>query len=88
MSDLAERVEGCRRVLHEAAKAAQMTMSGDQRVSGADAAQLLGISTGGLKLIRQEGRGPTPYMHGVGGGGFSFRLVDLARWIEEGRATA
>ena len=62
-----------------------MTISGDMRVSEKDAASLLGYAAGYLKHMRQEGRAPKHYTRGVGGGRISYRLTDMAQWIEERR---
>lgn len=83
--DLQSRIEATARVLREAASLVGMTITGDGRVGEADAAQLLGMAAGSLKNQRTEGRGPPAYMRGVAGMRVSYRLDDLARWIEGGR---
>jgi hypothetical protein len=85
MNNLADRVDTCLRMLIAAAHEGGISTSGDLRVGELDAAHMLGMSGGHLKAIRQEGRGPTPYSRGVGGSRVSYRLVDLAMWIEAGR---
>lgn len=71
--------------LHDAAIQAGMTISGDLRVSEKEAAKLLGYAAGYLKKMRQEGRAPKHYTRGVGGGRISYRLDDIAEWIEARR---
>ena len=66
----------------EAVHAAEMTISADMRICEKDAAKLLGYAAGHLKNMRQEGRAPSHYCIGVGGGRVSYRLNDLASWIE------
>lgn len=71
--------------LHGAAVAFAMVVSADRRVNEKDAARLLGYSAGYLKNMRQEGRAPKHYTRGVGGGRISYRIKDMAIWIEERR---
>ncbi len=59
-----------------------VVVSGDLRVNERAAAQLLGYSAGHLKAMRQQGNGPRFYAVGVDGGRFSYRLDDLASWVE------
>ncbi|RYH17533.1 MAG: hypothetical protein EON54_27835 [Alcaligenaceae bacterium] len=59
-----------------------LVVSGDGRVNEKAAAKLLGYSAGHLKNMRQEGKGPTFYSTGVAGGRYSYRLCDLAAWVE------
>ena len=82
---LDDHIEATARALMEAALAAGMTISGDGRVCERDAEALLGYSRRYLRQLRDEGRGPSAYPIGVGGGRVSYRLVDLAEWIESTR---
>lgn len=59
-----------------------VVVSGDLRVNEKAAAQLLGYSAGHLKAMRQQGNGPRFYTIGLDGGRFSYRLDDLASWVE------
>ncbi|RYF61672.1 MAG: hypothetical protein EOO27_00935 [Comamonadaceae bacterium] len=81
------RIQAVAADLHAAviASAGAMKMSGDLRVSEESAAQLLGISRPYLKMLRQAGKAPPSYARGVGGGRVSYRLIDLASWIEGAR---
>jgi len=80
-----DRVEFCTRLLADAATAAGLPLSGDMRVSESDAATLLGLHPGSLKNLRSEGCGPVAYRTPMNGSRWSYRLLDLARWIEERR---
>lgn len=62
-----------------------LIMSADQRVSEVDAATLLCINPATLKNLRQEGSAPVSYRVSVGGCRVSYRLFDLAVWIEKKR---
>lgn len=62
-----------------------LVISADNRVSEKDAALLLCCSRASLKAIRQNGDGPVFYAVGVDGSRLSYRLNDLAAWIEAGR---
>ena len=64
-----------------------IVVSGDGRVNEKSAAKVLGYSAGHMKSLRQEGNGPTFYTMGVDGGRFSYRLCDLASWVEMQRTT-
>ena len=81
----ADRVERCERLLLEAARESGMTVSGDGRVSEADAARLLALSADHLKNLRATRDGPIAYARGLAGCRVTYRLSDLAAWIESGR---
>lgn len=85
MTPAAERVDRCTRLLLEAARDAGLTVSGDGRVSEADAARLLCLSAGHLKNMRAAGDGPVAYGRGMDGCRVSYRLEDLAAWVEAAR---
>ncbi len=59
-------------------------LTGDDRVGEADAAALLCLSPGSLKNMRTQGSGPMACMRGFRGGRVSYRLSDLAEWVEQG----
>lgn len=84
-NDLNARVEACAALLLVAAREAGMAVSGDLRLSEQDAAALLAYAPGHLKALRQEGRGPVPYGIGMNGCRLSYRVRDLAEWVEAGR---
>jgi hypothetical protein len=64
-----------------------LPLSADLRVRESDAALLLGINPQYLKTLRLAGNGPLSYFTGVAGSRYSYRLSDLATWIEMTRAT-
>ena len=80
MSD--DRTAQTARALEDAARAAGMWISGDGRVIEADAAALLGLAPGTLANLRSAEMAPTHYRAGR----VTYRLGDLAQWIEARRA--
>jgi hypothetical protein len=60
-------------------------VSGDMRVSEFDATALLGMAPNTLKNKRTEGDAPRAYRLGIGGSRVSYRLHDLAAWVEARR---
>jgi hypothetical protein len=78
-------IEATTHALTIAANEAALFVSGDGRVSEADAAGLLGYSANYLRQLRGEGKGPAAYSIGINGGRISYRLADLAAWIESRR---
>lgn len=84
ISNEAERIEAAARLLRGAAREVGI-VTGDDRVSEAVAAQLLGLTQGGLKNLRHEGDAPTAYRVPVGGSRTSYRIADLAKWVEARR---
>lgn len=82
---LEDRAEATAGNLRSAALDAGMVVSGDARVSESDAAVLLGYAARYLAQLRLEGKGPTAYGRGLNGCRVSYRLTDLAEWIESAR---
>lgn len=60
-------------------------ITGDGRVSESDAAVLLGLTPGSLKNKRLLGCAPPHYRRPAGNSRVSYRLTDLADWIDEAR---
>ena len=60
-------------------------VTGDLQVSEESMAKLLNLAPGHLKNIRSEGKDPPSYCIGVNGCRMSYRLADLASWIEQRR---
>jgi hypothetical protein len=60
-------------------------VSGDGRVSECDAAGLLGYSAEHFAELRRVGTGPPAFRLGLRGARFSYRLADIASWIETRR---
>ena len=75
-------------MLHASAVHRGLTVTGDRRVNEKDAAYLLGYSAGHFKSLRQHGNGPQHYAIGVAGGRISYKLDDLASWIEMARESS
>ena len=80
MSD--DRISSTTRALESAASSAGMWISGDGRVTEADAAALLGLAPGTLANLRGAEIAPTHYRTGR----VTYRIADLAHWIEAHRA--
>lgn len=59
----------------------------DGRVAESVAAALLGIAVGTLENRRRGGSGPPAVRVGVRGSRWSYRLADLAAWVELHRYT-
>lgn len=89
MTSSAEKIEArildTVRVLLAAVAKNAIVMSADQRVAEADAARLIGLQPASLKNLRAEGGAPPSYRVPVGGSRLSYRLFDLAQWIEARR---
>lgn len=75
-------------LLSDAARAAGMTVTGDGRLSETDAAKLVGLLPETLARKRAMGTGPAAFRLSLGGARYSYRLSDLARWIEDRREDA
>lgn len=71
--------------LVDAARAAGYWMTADGRVGESDLAALLGMTPAGLANKRREGAAPASYNLGGGGHRVTYRLSEVARWIEEHR---
>lgn len=81
-----ERIARVIKALKEAACKKEMHLTADDRVSEADAAALLDLSPGGLKSLRLQMCGPAHYYRGAGNGSrISYRIDDLAAWLERYR---
>ena len=81
MSD-AERAEATADLLLAVAREREFWISGDGRVGESDAAALLGWSPDSLRNARGEGRGPPSYRIGGGGHRVTYRITDIAVWLE------
>jgi hypothetical protein len=80
--DLAERIADCLATLEGTARASATPVTGDGRVSEADAAGLIGLAAGTLRNWR-NGHSPLPFYRA--GGRITYRLSDLAAYIEKAR---
>ncbi len=85
---LSDRIAATARALRAAARDAAMPLTGDDRVGEADAATLIGLSPSRLRALRSEQDGPRWFRRAAAGSRVSYRLLDLAEWIERGRDDA
>lgn len=82
-----DRVEATARMLLASCREQGILLSGDLRVTEADAATLLNIAPGYLKQMRTgDGSAPRHYRIPMSGCQVSYRLRDIAVWIEIGTA--
>jgi len=87
MDDVETRVDMTATMLRGAAIAAGMIVTGDERVSEAACATLLGLEVETLAKKRAEGRAPTVYRIGVDGSRFgaASRGVTAPAWRRPSR---
>lgn len=78
-------VESTMAMLLKAVRQDNIPISADMRVREKDAARMMGYAPGSFKNIRNEGKGPIYYNRPVAGSKISYRLMDLAMWVEERR---
>ena len=77
-----DRLELTLRLLRRKVKENVLPISADERVSEVVAAGLLLLHPDTLRRLRGEGSGPMHFKIGVGGSKVSYRLIDLAIWLE------
>ena len=82
-----DRVEACRAALEAACREAGAFITGDGRVGEEVAAQLLGLAVGTMANKRSEGVSPPYYRIGCNGHRVTYRLADLAAWVEATRVS-
>ncbi|MGO4173745.1 helix-turn-helix transcriptional regulator [Bosea sp. TAF32] len=82
---LADRVAATEETLADHCRLTGIPVTGDRRVTEQHAAQLLGLAPGSLAKMRGEGRAPASYRLGFAGARLSYRLRDIAAWIEDSR---
>lgn len=82
MIRIEDRIEATAAALLASVRDNDLTITGDHRVSESDAAALLAYAPKYLAQMRQEGRGPRCFKIGMNGSRISYRLSDLACWIE------
>jgi len=81
-----ERIAKVAKALKEAAIQREIYLTADDRVSEADAAALVDLSPASLKSLRLNFCGPAHYNRGAGNGSrVSYRIDDLAAWVERFR---
>ena len=82
INSLQDRVDRTVKVFEDHVRRHGLWMSVDGRVGEADAAMLIGLAERTLRRQRQDGVGPPAYDCGGNGNRVSYRIVDLALWIE------
>jgi len=82
---LENRVTSTTARLRAACEAQGVFITGDDRISEASAATLLGYAPGSFKNMRHLGSGPAFYNRPLAGSRVSYRLEALAAWVEEAR---
>jgi len=80
-----DRIEACARALEAHCRESGVFITGDGRISEVDAAGLLGLAPGTLKNMRGQREGPAAYRTPINGCRVSYRILDLAGWVEVGR---
>lgn len=80
-----ERIEATRACLEAACLSAGHWISGDGRVGEETVADLLGMTCGTLGNKRTDGTGPRWFRLGGNGHRVTYRLADVAVWIEAQR---
>lgn len=80
-----DRIAATARMLEAACRESGHSITGDGRVGDVAAADLLGFTTSTLANWRTAGQGPTHFRIGGHGHRVTYRLTDLAAWIESSR---
>ncbi len=84
--DLQRRATSTAAALLDEARAREFIVSADGRVGDADAARLVGLAPESMRNLRSAGDAPPHYLVGVGGSRISYRVADLAVWLEKFRS--
>lgn len=85
MDDLQSRVEETAAQLLRVAVERGVCVTADMRVGEADAAELVGYAAGSFKNLRSMQAGPVFFNRPLAGSRVSYRVTDLAQWIEQSR---
>lgn len=85
LDNLQERTERTADALRKAAAESQMFVTADDRISEGNAAALLGYQSASFRNLRTAGGGPDYFNRPLGGFSTSYRLHDIAYWIERSR---
>jgi hypothetical protein len=85
MDEMDSRISRCESMLVDACREAGFWISGDGRINESAACELLGYSQTYLKQLRAEGKSPPHFRIPARGGQVSYRLGDIAGWVEERR---
>lgn len=84
-ADLDLRIARTTACFLQAAADRGMFITADSRVNESDAGDLIGYATGSLRNMRSAGAGPAYFNRPLGGYAKSYRLEDLAAWVERSR---
>lgn len=88
-SDREQRISRVTQMLKSAALDRGIHVTPDGRVGEIGAAQLLELQPASLKGLRNSDKGPSFYYRSAGNGSkISYRIDDLAIWLELGRVGA
>ena len=79
------RTEETSALLTKAVADSGMWISGDQRIGESDLATLLGMTSGTLANRRRQGSGPPAFNLAGNGHRITYRISDVAAWIEASR---
>lgn len=82
MIDHESRLAATEAQLFDAATSLGCWLTGDRRIGEADLARIIGWSADSLRNARAEGKGPVHFRLGGGGHRVTYRLSDVAAWIE------
>jgi hypothetical protein len=82
---LQARVRKTEARLRQVATERGMFVTADDRINEGDAAELLGYAEGTLRNMRSAGGGPCFFNRPLSGFAKSYRLADLASWLERAR---
>lgn len=86
--ELADRARRTAETLRAAAEAAAMHVTADDRIGECDLARLLGVAAGTMANRRREGRGPPHFAMPFARHRVTYRIDDVATWIERSRGSA
>lgn len=83
--EIAARAKATEARLQQACNEKGFAVTADGRIGESDATALLQYSPGSLKNLRDQGVSPAFYRRAVGKQRVSYRLDDIAHWIESAR---
>lgn len=84
-SELQRRVSATVERLRAVVGERNVFLTADDRISEVDAASLVGYAPGSLRNMRASGGGPAFFNRPLGGSAKSYRLEDIANWLEQSR---
>jgi len=80
-----ERIDAIAALLRAQVVSNRWWLSGDDRIAAESAAEILGVAVATLEKWRGAGNGPAFFRFGGGGHRVSYRLRDLAEYIQRSR---